>query len=546
MTMKKHRFSVVLDSAFREKSVYPLPTRFVVPVNDSITTPYVSSPIAIFSWADPLQHRFGTVVGGSQSTLTLSDDLASSTPNYYMGCQLELLDGVGGQVLESCTILSYDDIQNTVTLSVPFTNSIRTYTDVRIAYPDSKANPFILQITGYNPLSIFEYQTLYLFNQSKRWVRPIQLISQMGLVNLKEPIPVDEYGYADILEVRTSPQIVQYPLVSIVSGITKYMIEPSYYDYRIGMVLYIEPDDPMTGTRQRFQVMDKDPEGGELVLKILTYGGPFVQSRTYPLIPEDDPTADVNALSSIFALQTRTIIDAGTEFIPSPLQNVIYLGQSILSEFFYFNYEIQGTYIILVDDVYPYEMVIDPDRLGASELFYGFLSKVTVNCAMNVANFSIPDNQVCTTITLDCLILPNRIVRNYNKLLSFFPYVIVRLYNVEAPQYSKYGNVTSNNPSSTNAQFICPIGNLLNPTLIKFVEVRSDMEQMLKISPYQDLLFEVLLPDGKLLEFEDEVSDISSIIGSYTFSIRDTVACLLSLTIQTPPPPSSSSSSSSS
>lgn len=522
----KHRFSVVLDSAFRERSVYPLSTRFVVPVNDSATTPYVSTPISIFSWADPFRFRYGTVLGGSQSIITLSDDLSSSTPNYYRGCQLQLF--VGGVVLESSTIIAYDNIQNVATVSVPFTNSVQANDEIRIAYPDSKSNPYVLQVTGYNPETIFEYESLYLFNNTGNWVREILSISDMGLVNLKDPIPLDAYHYSDILEIRTSPQIVQYPLTSVVNGITKFTVEPGFYDYMVGTIVYIEPDDPVIGVRQTFRVMDTNP----LTLEILTYGGSFGEQRCYPLIPVNDPSTDPSQLSMLYPLQTRTIIDAGTQFIPNPEQNVLYLGQSIISEFFYFNYEIQGTYIILNDDVYPYEMIIDLDRLGdPSNRWYGFLRKTTVQCQLNIANFSIPDNQVCTVVRLECLVLPNRVVKSYNKLLSFFPYVIVRLYNTEAPQYSKYGNITTNNPASTNAQFICPIGNLLNPTLIKFVEVRSDMEQTLKISPYQDLLFEVLLPDGRVLEFEDEFSLISDIIGSYTFSIRDTVACMLSFII---------------
>lgn len=523
----KHRFSVVLDSAFRERTVYPLSTRFIVPVNDSVTTPYINSPLTIFSWADPIRFRVGNVGGGSQSIITLSEDLQSDAPNYFVGCQLQLLDGTS--VLESSTIIAYDNVQNTVKVAVPFTNNIQINDNIRIAYPDSLANPYILQITGYNSDTLFEYGSLYLYNYSRKWIRRILSISSTGLANLKEPIPLGDYSYSDIFEIRTSPQIIQYPLTTVMNGVTNYQLQRGLYDYQVGTIVYIEPDDPVTGIRQTFRIMSKDPNDGSLTLEIVAYGGPFVQSRSYPLIPLEDPLVDVDTLTYLFALQTRTIIDAQTEFIPSPEQNVLYLGQTIVSEFFYFNYEIQGTYILLIDDVYPYELAIDLDRFDDPSLqFYGFLRKTVVQCALNVANFSIPDNQVCMAVTLDCLILPNRVVKNYNKLLSFFPYVIVRLYNIEAPQYSKYGNITTNNPYSTNAQFICPIGNLLNPTLIKFVEVRSDMEQTLKLSPYQDLFFEVLLPDGTLLEFEEELSSIASIISSYTFTIRDTVACLLS------------------
>jgi len=517
--MMKNRFSVVIDSAFRMREEYPKSTRFVIPVNDSAITKYIKSPISIFSWQQTSRVMMGTVAGGNQSTIILSNNLLNNQENYYVGCQLVLLSS--GNPIESSMIISYNTIDNSVTVKIPFQNNVQINDDIRIEYPDTKMNPYIIQITGYNATDLFEYGALYLYNFTKKWIRQIVLISSVGLINLKEAVPLSQYDYNDVFEIRTSLQVLQFSLspTDYGNGVYKYVIENSTHPYQVGSRVYIEPDE-ITGRRQVFLITDID-ENNNLTLKTIEYGWSFLNSQYYPLYDMDNMGVDVGTLAKIVVIQTRPMIDVGTNAVPNPQQNVIYLGNDIMSELLYYSYEIQENYIILIDDMFPYDLIIN---FNVSE--YGFLERTVLQCAMNVPNFSIPDNQICMTVKLDCLILPNRNVKNYGRLLSFFPYVIVRLYNIEAPQYSRYGNVISNNATSTNAQFICPIGNLLNPTIIKFVEVKSDMVQQLKLSPYQDLLFEVLLPNGDLLEFED-VNGVNIL----HFTIRDTVACLLSFSV---------------
>jgi hypothetical protein len=523
--MTKTRFSVVVDSAFRVLDQYPNATRFVIPVNDSVTNDYVSTPLMIFRWANPTNTISGTIVAGSQSVLILSDDLQVSLADYYTGCLVSLYNGL--LLLESSLVTKYDPTNNSVTLQTGFTSSIQAFPDIKISYPDSTVNPYIVQATGYNPELIFEYSTLYLYNFTRKWIRPIRFINNYGLINLFEPFPISQYAVDDIFQIRSSLQILQFPIVSYYTSIVKYKIEMGSHFYAVGSYVYTLPDIP-SGTRQLFQVKDKKSDGS-LVLLTVEYGGPFGMSLFYPLYDEANPSVPVSALATIQVLQTRTVIDAMENPTPSPRDNVIYLGTQLTGNFLYYSYVVDGRYIILIDDTQPYDLIVDIDILPLNEREYGFLSRETVQCTMNVANFSIPDNQICTTVQLEYLILPNLPVKGVNKLLSFFPYVVVKLYNVDTSQYSRFGTITSNNPATANCQFICPIGNLLNPTIIKFVEVTSDMIQTLKISPYKDLYFEVVLPDGTLLEYEP--SPPPSLFTNSNFSIRDTVACIFTFTI---------------
>lgn len=523
--MSKTRFSVVVDSTFRVQGQYPDPTSFVIPVHYSAVNDYVNTPVFVFAWTSTLRILNGTISGGSQSSLILSDNLKRSIRNYYVGCLANLYNG--GTLLESSMIVGYDPSDNTVDLEVGFTNRVQENIDLTISLPDTTTNPYILQIQGYFPDFIFEYTSLYLYSFKKKWIRPIRFISQYGLINLSEPLPLDAYEINDIFQIRTSSQILQYPLVSFFKSIEKWSIRTQSHHYVVGSKVFVEPD-LMSGTTQIFRVYDVMPSG-EPVLEVLQYGGPFGQSTEYVLYDMSQLSVPVETLSRMSVLTTRTVVDAGTKPIPSPENNVLYFGTQLYQQFLYYTYVVKDHYIIINDEKDSFsDLVTVLESPSEDDRQYGFLSKQKVQCAMNVANFSLPDNNICMSVKLEYLILPNRRVRGYNKLLSFFPYVIVRFYNVDSSQYSRYGTVTSNNPTTANCQFICPIGNLLNPTIIKFVEVSSDASQVLKLNPAHDMRFEVVLPDGDILQYEPEFSNLGEALLSSSFSIRNTVACIFS------------------
>lgn len=516
----KNKFSLVIDSTFRTKDLYPKPTRFVVPVNDIVTNEYINTPIDIFSWGHENNEITGTILGGNQQNIILSSDFSSTETNHYKGCLLVLYNSTN-TIIESSKILTYDPLTNSINIEIPFSNSIHTNDTIGIQYPNSITNPYIIQILGYNAKDIFEYSNLYMYNWTKNWIRPIKVISEFGLANLTSPIPTDNYSPNDVFEIRTSFHIMQYPLQNnhIYNSIMKYNINPKEYIYKIGTFVYIKSDDEIDGIRQLFYVKDKT-DTNELILEIIEYGGPFTNYNSYLLYDLNDTEVPESLLSTLQIVQTLNVIDVRTNSIPNPDQNVIYFGSSnVLDTFKVYNYIVDKHYIILLDS----SMIIDDNGI------YGFLQQKSIQCSLNVSTTFFKDNMVCMNIKLDTLILPNREVKDYKKLLSYFPYVIVRLYNIDASYYSKNGTIISNNRCSTNSQFICPIGNLQNPDIIRFVEVSCQAEQIMKMTLDQNLYFEILLPDGTLLEFAEE--SLSDQFLPYVFNIRNTVAGLFSIEI---------------
>lgn len=537
--MKQNKFSLVIDSAFRTKRLYPSPTKFQIPVNDIVTNEYLNSPLKGFSWKESSLEKVGTIVGGNQQTVILSKEFSRTFVNYYVGCLLVVYNS-SSDLLESSYIVEYIPESNTAVLEYTLSTTISTDNIIKIVYPDSKTNPYIIQILGYDQKEIFEYNNIYLYNYTRRWIREIKAISELGLANLLKPIPVDDYSPSDIFEIRTSPYIVQYTIKNSFESMTRYNVLPGSYEYEIGSYVYIQPD--IGGTRQVFQVKENN------VLEIIEYGGPFTNFSSYPLFPGDGNLSEIEirylltqspqVFSTITSLQTSYVIDAGSDNIPDPKSHVLYFDKSdsvlgLIYSLVFYNYKVDKNYIILIDTLDDFIGGIPQD---VSE--YGFIERVVVECSMNVPNWSFPQNPVCATVQIDTLILPNLRVKNYHKLLSFFPYVIVRLYNTNAAQYSRFGNIISNNLNSSNAQFICVIGNLQNPEIIRFVEVTSSTTQQIKFDPTQNIYFEVILPDGNNLEFEDPTATelinlqlFKNILKPYIFTITDTVACLLSLTI---------------
>jgi hypothetical protein len=522
--MKQNKFSLVIDSSFRTKRLYPISTKFQIPINDIVTNEYLNSPLKAFSWGEPLLNRTGTIVGGNQQNIIISQDLVIQRPNYYVGCMLVLYDS-SSNIIESAYIKKYNYNDKSVTLQYPLSSSISTNTVINIVYPNSITNPYTIQILGYDEKNIFEYNNIYIYNYSKKWIRQIKIINSLGLANLTEQIPITEYSPLDIFEIRTSPNIAQYTLNNSFESITNYNILPGTFEYDIGSLVYIIPDSD-DGTRQIFKV------NGQNVFSVVEYGGPFILQKSYPLYPFDEIISNVQILSKVIVIQTSYVVDGEENNIPDPSNHVIYFSSERTFSFFdslvFYNYRIDRQYIILIDPL----IKDDPIKPPVLSTEYGFIHRNVVTCSMNVPNWSFPQNPICMKISIDTLILPNLYVKNFNKLLSFFPYVIVRFYNTDAAQYSRYGNIISNNLNSSNAQFICPIGNLQNPEIIRFVEVSSDTIQYLKFDPTQNIYFEVLLPDGTTLEYQDIVDfEYIDDLQPYRFTITDTVACLLSLTI---------------
>ena len=101
-------------------------------------------------------------------------------------------------------------------------------------------------------------------------------------------------------------------------------------------------------------------------------------------------------------------------------------------------------------------------------------------------------------ISLNSLILPNIILDNqYGGRIAFYPFVYVVFSNKSMGTSSL---INSNNPNSGRAVFRVAITDVSNPIVSSFVKLTGKMVNVFEFNPFEDLKFEVYLPDGTLFK----------------------------------------------
>ena len=101
-------------------------------------------------------------------------------------------------------------------------------------------------------------------------------------------------------------------------------------------------------------------------------------------------------------------------------------------------------------------------------------------------------------VSLNNIILPNQILDiTKGGRISSIPYVYVTVSNTSIGTTSL---TLSNNPNSYTATFRCPINDNSNSKTSSFIKIRSNQVQTFEFNIYEDINFEVILPDGTLFK----------------------------------------------
>ncbi len=107
---------------------------------------------------------------------------------------------------------------------------------------------------------------------------------------------------------------------------------------------------------------------------------------------------------------------------------------------------------------------------------------------------------VCYEVELLDLILPNVPLIDGSRIIKY-PYVYVVL-KTDGTDFRVGRNIiTSNNPNSYEATFVCGVTNIVDPAQARFVKIDAmGMTQTIKFKPNATLYFKVYLPDGTLFQ----------------------------------------------
>jgi hypothetical protein len=344
--------------------------------------------------------------------------------------------------------------------------------------------------------------SLFVENVTQKWSSKIQSIVGTFRNVILDSFP--SYASGDVFIVWLQNTSFQSETVALrVSGIQDFLIQETKGMYSPGDRLFNSD-----GTIE-FEVLRVDPRGNLLELQCLEAGSFQTPGHSVWIKRLDQEAYFVK----VGILQTgnwfRAFSSSSSE-VPLLLRNVEDRKNPLFLIGILNPLNFQMMYFSVVAYYYPLLYLnITADEVKTINLLY-------TNSTLPFRFFVIPffslfpninapiipyQNATCCQVSIVSISLPNLPVCGFDILLSDLPYVLVSLINVNTPNNDSYGTLVSNNPASFSANFVCPIANIRNPNIVKFVVVGSNQKTVFKFTPRNSLRFRVTLPNGELLKY---------------------------------------------
>jgi len=494
-----------IDSTYRDQKQYPLSTEFGVIVN-STPNEYASGNIytveniiySRFTWNGtatttvPDDTIEGNFTDFTDRVITLDPANASTVLNFYTGCLFILDSGV------SSVIRFYDPQKNTIVLENPiplaFYNPANTgYSIVNPSY--NYLNDIVLlgtnvfvNLSANNTASLFFLRSgptnvLFVQDATAGWILPIDKILPGSFRTATFATDMPSYTNGDIFQVRASPRILLYTTVNDAtpSSICSLYVSERGSGYSVGDVVEV-----VSGTAillATYRVLAVDQVGGIRDLDILDPGAGYGVG-SYVLSDGINTTARVVVDKVSWCVQVD-------QRPPEGMYLMYVLTISPFGTAFFCVTAIIGVFIFFTNNS---ETPIPTNTSIELMRYKGY----TTGLRAPVVSYKQP---VCYDVSLIHLIIPNQPIYGFDVLPTFFPYIMVELYNTSLPG-SNAGILYSNNPNTERVTFYCPIGNPRNPLIVSYlIIVSSTQVQTIKWTPTDNFFFRVLLPNGETLRY---------------------------------------------
>lgn len=523
-----------LDSSFRNVNQYPQPSEFEIDVNGQPPrSPDVFDARCQYFTDDYAQYSFkwiGTTMVEGLSTIendalpvsiipigpdrfiivTFSEEIRNTQNDYFVGTLF--YDSLSRR---SSPVVSYRREIFTVTLAfslfedffpITFTEQARTIrnNNVRDGYfinPtfSTGKNLLVLGSTKLIPETETEVALaqglntdLYVENVTQGWTTKVQSVSGIFRSVILESFPsYHSNDFFAIWKVPTYTGKVDPPLFA--HGILDFEIIHSTCGNKTGTRL------ETTDQKVRFEVIRVDQCGRVLDLSCLFPGQDFRQGThislyqqgcTEPMVVEIRITRTANGfVPATFPVNLLSFQKYIVAFMDPSTFEILYFGiLEVRPPLIYLN--MTDETVIRVNEFWS----LSPLRAFFLIPFKTFFPSVN-------APLIADQNPVCYRVRITSISLPNLPVCGINILLSDVPYLMVTLSNANGSAVENYGTLISNNPYSSSVNFICPIANIRNPDIVRFVVVNSSQSVVFKFTPRNSLLFRVTLPNGELLRF---------------------------------------------
>lgn len=509
---------MLLDSTYRDYRTNPVSTSFTLQVNaPTRTAKWNSSSIQNYVY-----YRFRWV--GQSTTIIPNDTLTGNCQPYSSNIFiLETMDippeyacftKMEGYFIgmlfvftatgESSIIIDYNVRYKRVILQMDLSNSIMSNVyDYKIINPSGSYGNNILCIGtlafSYNDTTRQELAsyllvrdlslTMSIQNITQNWILPIQAFVGYFRQALLSPSHF-VYEANDLLQIRLDETLFTYTITSSFQTDAVYqllLIDPGR-GYKVGDIVQLQNN----GLPCRL-LITKILNGQILEWKLLDPGSGFTLGQYHDTTHFNHP-----AIFQISSVYPAFFIGPLTLQVSEYIVYFPKLRQPDEPQITYFVVRdfIDGWMYIWQSRSFPF-FPADQDILGTTLEFIPIFSQYQ---SLNVP--LITDQQaVCYEMQILALLLPNRTVKGTNIQLAFFPYVLVEISNISSSNSRNKGLLISNNPHANTAVFVCPIANLKNPDIIRYIGVSSPQMVTMKFNPTDDLYIRITFPNGNLVEY---------------------------------------------
>lgn len=330
--------------------------------------------------------------------------------------------------------------------------------------------------------------SLFIENVTAGWILPIyKVLNNFRVVTFQENMP--SYQNGDLFQIRSNSELFIFKSVStnVVNSIQKLRIINGGSGYAVNDIVEVVSSSlPAPTTSAYYRVMSVDPLGTIKNLQLVHPGESYSLGLWQLRIGFND-TAVIQITSLQQSIELDNLPPQESEefilYVPyiDPIGNALFTITSIQGYFVFF--ENTTSAVIHVND--PIELMLYRQR--------------STGLTMPLVSYKQP---LCYEVSLIHLILPNQPVYGFNVLPTFFPYLMVELYNTSSVG-SNIGVLYTNNPNTEKVSFYCPVGNPRNPLIVSYLIVLSSTQiQTLNWTPTDNFFFRVILPNGDTLKYE--------------------------------------------
>jgi hypothetical protein len=519
-----------IDSTYRDRKQYQFSTEFGVIVN---ATPGYFSASNIYSVNNIVYARFqwngnatttipnDTITGNftdfSNSFITLDPTHQATKLNFYIGCDFVM----GTPPRVSSVIIFYDPSKNMIALENPIDDSFYNPADksYRIINPSNNYGNDLL-LLGTNlfvnlsndnviPLLLLKSgptNSLFIQNATANWILPIyKVLNNFRVVTFEDTMP--SYQNGDLFQIRSNSELFVFTAAStnLNDSIQRYKLLSGGTGYAVNDIVEVfSATLPIPITPALYRVVAVDGYGAITQLQ-LDHPGEYYTVGVWSLKIGTNETASVQITSLKQSVGLDNLPPQDAEefilYVPyiDPIGEALFTITSIQRYFVFFENNTGAT--ISLNE--PLELMLYRKR--------------STGLAMPLVSYKQP---LCYEVSLIHLILPNQPVFGFNVLPTFFPYLMVELYNTSSVG-SNLGILYSNNPNTEKVSFYCPVGNPRNPLIVSYLIVLSSTQvQTLSWAPTDNFFFRVILPNGETLKYEFDLDiNEADIINGNTNSL---------------------------